>query len=100
MLAADWCAARSRIIAAISGIPAALAAKAATSAIPIVFANGADPIEFGLVASLDRPGANLTGVTFLAMATMAKRLEVLRELVPTATAIAYLVNPNNQIAEG
>jgi ABC-type uncharacterized transport system substrate-binding protein len=87
------------VIAAISGTPAAFAAKAATSVIPIVFANGANPIEFGLVASLNRPGANVTGVTFLAMATIAKRLEVLRELVPTATAIAYLANPNNQIAE-
>jgi putative ABC transport system substrate-binding protein len=77
----------------------AVIAKAATSVIPIVFANGANPVEFGLVASLNRPGANLTGVTFLAMATIAKRLEVLRELVPTATAIAYLANPNNQIAE-
>ena len=67
--------------------------------IPIVFANGANPVELGLVVSLNRPGANLTGVTFLAMATIAKRLEVLRELVPTATAIAYLANPNNQIAE-
>ena len=82
-----------------SGTPAAFAAKAATSVIPIVFANGANPVEFGLVVSLNRPGANLTGVTFLAMATIAKRLEVLRELVPTATAIAYLANPNNQIAE-
>jgi len=98
--AAGWGRRRTAWSAARFGFtPAAFAAKAATSVIPIVFANGANPVEFGLVASLNRPGANLTGVTFLAMATIAKRLEVLRELAPTATAIAYLANPNNQIAE-
>jgi putative tryptophan/tyrosine transport system substrate-binding protein len=98
-LAADLVRRQVSVIAAISGTPAAFAAKAATSVIPIVFANGSDPIEFGLVTSLNRPGANLTGVTFLAMATVAKRLGVLRELVPTATAIAYLANPSNQLAK-
>jgi putative ABC transport system substrate-binding protein len=98
-LARDLVRRNVAVIAAISGTPAAFAAKAATSVIPIVFANGSDPIEFGLVASLSRPGGNLTGVTFLAMATIAKRLGVLRELVPTATALAYLANPSNQLAK-
>ena len=79
-LAADLVG-RVVVIAAISGTPAALAAKAATSTIPIVFANGADPIEFGLVASLNRPGGNISGVSFLASETIPKRLEVLHELI-------------------
>ena len=98
-LAADLVRRRVALIAAISGTPAAFAAKAATSVIPIVFANGANPVEFGLVASLNRPGANLTGVTFLAMATVAKRMGVLRELVPSATVIAYLANSSNELAK-
>ena len=88
------------VIAAISGTPAALAAKAATTTIPIVFANGADPIASGLVTSLNRPGGNISGVTFLASETIPKRLEVLHELIPRAQVVGYLVNPVNPITEG
>jgi ABC-type uncharacterized transport system substrate-binding protein len=77
------------------GPPAARAAKNATSTIPIVFHSGSDPVAEGLVASLSRPGGNLTGVSFLTVDVMAKRFELLSELVPRAKAIALLVNPND-----
>jgi putative ABC transport system substrate-binding protein len=82
-----------------TGITAAVAVKAATTTIPIVFNTGGDPVTFGLVASLNRPGANVTGVASLGKVLVAKRFELLRELVPKADAIAFLVNPNNAVAE-
>jgi putative tryptophan/tyrosine transport system substrate-binding protein len=96
-LAADLVSRKVDVIAAQS-TPSALAAKSATSTIPIVFTSG-DPVEFGLVASLARPGGNLTGVSFLAVELMAKRFELLSELVPQAGVIALLVNPNSSGAE-
>jgi putative tryptophan/tyrosine transport system substrate-binding protein len=80
-----------------TGFPATLAAKSATSVIPIVFLTGGDPVELGLVASLSRPGGNITGVTEILGVLGPKRLELLRELVPTATTIAILINPNSPI---
>jgi putative ABC transport system substrate-binding protein len=79
--------------------PAALAAKAATTAIPIVFAIGADPVDLGLVSNFSHPGGNITGVTFVSNTLSAKRLELVRELVPGATVIGLLVNPGNPTSE-
>ena len=86
---------RSVSVIATGGVPATAAAKAATSRIPIVFNVGFDPVFSGLVSSLNRPGGNLTGVARLEAETEAKRLEILRELVPGAKAIGYLLNPTN-----
>jgi putative tryptophan/tyrosine transport system substrate-binding protein len=79
---------------------AAFAARAATKAIPIVFVTGTNPVEVGLVASLNKPDGNLTGVTLLFSEVMAKRIELLHELVPAATTIAFIVNPANPVNAG
>jgi putative tryptophan/tyrosine transport system substrate-binding protein len=94
-LAADLVRRRVAVIVTMGNTPAALAAKAATQTIPTVFSVGTDPIEYGLVASLSRPGGNATGVSSPVSAVMAKRLQMLHEVVPAANLIAYLANPTN-----
>ncbi len=97
-LATDLAKRRVAVIVAI-GAPAAAAAKSATTQVPIVFYMGEDPVNLGLVPSLNRPGGNVTGVAYLSSAVLEKRVELLHELVPQVAVIATLINPKNPNAE-
>src|SRR5262249_8627028 len=99
-LATDLVDRQVAVIVSSGGGPSALAAKAATSTIPIVVVFGGDPVRLGLVASLSRPGGNVTGVTFITTELMAKRLDLLRQLVPQATTVAYLADLRSVVGQG
>ena len=98
-LAADLAGRQVSVIVPSAGVAAARAARAASASIPIVFVMGGDPVAFGLVASLNRPGGNTTGVSFLLNVLAAKRIGLLHDLVPAATSIGLLVNPDNPNAK-
>ena len=97
-LAADLVHRRVAVIAALGSTPAALAAKTATSTIPIVFASGGDPVQYGLVTNLNRPGGNVTGLTDIANDLLPKLLGLMLELVPQAVRFGVLVNPSNPVS--
>jgi putative ABC transport system substrate-binding protein len=94
-LAADLVSRQVSVIFCTGSVVSAIAAKSATKTIPVVFANGSDPVKYGLVESLNRPGGNMTGVTFYNSGLGPKRIELLRQLVPNAAAVGLLLNPNN-----
>jgi putative ABC transport system substrate-binding protein len=98
-LASELVRHRVDVIAAVGGSPAVLAAKRATTSIPIVFQVGVDPVKVGLIESLNHPGGNVTGVVNLAIELGPKRLQLLRELLPTATAVAVLINQHSPVAD-
>ena len=100
MLASELVSLRVSVVAAVGGSVSASGAKAATATIPIVFVMGDDPVKQGLVGSFNRPGSNLTGVAFVTGELGSKRLGLLCELVPNATTVALLLNPNGPGAEG
>jgi putative ABC transport system substrate-binding protein len=99
VFAADLVQRKVAVIVSSGGDVAALSAKAATSSIPIVTVSGSDPVKAGLVASFNRPGGNVTGASFVATELETKRLEILRDVVPTAAVIGVLINPTNPAAE-
>jgi putative tryptophan/tyrosine transport system substrate-binding protein len=98
-MVADFVNGNVAVLAALGGVQTALAAKSASATIPVIFANGSDPVHFGLVESLNRPGANMTGVSFFTATLEAKRLGLLFELVPAARTFGIMINPTNDNAE-